>query len=306
VPKPGQPGQTTAQAKKTTSDDYSGLDIAKGPSTKGPLPNNEEELVDRMASICQQALEELQPVLAQITQRLEKADRTPREELDEEELVKDVKPLIEEGSRILRSCKGALSGLDPDGRLASEARGRAAAREATPKEYRLAELLKELTSSVVTTIDNAKRRISDMPHAKKKLNPLWSLLTEPLFQILAAVGLLVSGVLTLVGNLLKGLGLGSLVKGILGGTGIGKLLGGLGLGTITGALGLGPITEALGLGDQKKGGNKTTATPLPIVGGVVGGLLGDDGLLGGTLLGDQGLLGGGLLGGDLLGLGART
>jgi hypothetical protein len=68
VPKPGQPGQTTAQAKKTTSDDYSGLDIAKGPSTKGPLPNNEEELVDRMASICQQALEELQPVLAQITQ----------------------------------------------------------------------------------------------------------------------------------------------------------------------------------------------------------------------------------------------
>jgi hypothetical protein len=143
---------------------------------------------------------------------LEKADRTPREELDEEELVKDVKPLIEEGSRILRTCKGALSGLDPDSRIASEARGRAAAREATPKEYRLADLLKELTSSVVTTIDNAKRRISDMPHAKKKLNPLWSLLTEPLFQIIAAVGLLVSGVLTLVGNLLKGLGIGGLGK----------------------------------------------------------------------------------------------
>jgi hypothetical protein len=247
-----------------------------------------------------------------LVQRLEKADRTPREELDEEELVKDVKALIEEGSRILRTCKGALSGLDPDGRIASEARGRAAARQATPKEYRLADVLKELTSSVVTTIDNAKRRISDMPHAKKKLNPLWSLLTEPLFQIIAAVGLLVSGVLTLVGNLLKGLGIGGLVKGILGGTGIDKLLGGLGLGQITGALGLGPITEALGLGpitealglgpiteplglgDQKKGGSKTT--PLPIVGGVVGGLLGEDGLLGGTLLGEQGLLGGGLLG----------
>ena len=99
-----------------------------------------------------------------------------------------MKPLIEEGSRILRGCKGALSGLDPDGRIASEAKGRAAAREATPKEQRLAELLKELTSSVVTTIDNAKHRVSDMPHAKKKLNPLWSLLTEPLFQIISRGG----------------------------------------------------------------------------------------------------------------------
>jgi hypothetical protein len=58
----------TGQAKKKTSDDYSGLDVAKGPSSKAALPKNEEELVDRMASICQQTLEELQPVLAQITQ----------------------------------------------------------------------------------------------------------------------------------------------------------------------------------------------------------------------------------------------
>ena len=66
------------------------------------------------------------------------------------------------------------------------------------------------------TIDNAKKRIADMPHAKKKLNPLWGLLTEPLFQIIAAVGLLLSGVLGLVGKLLNGLGLGGLVNGILG------------------------------------------------------------------------------------------
>ena len=59
----------------------------------------------------------------------------------------------------------------------------------------MAEGLKELTTQVVKTVDNAKKRISDMPHAKKKLNPLWGLLTEPLFQIIAAVGLLLSGVL---------------------------------------------------------------------------------------------------------------
>ena len=42
-----------------------------------------------------------------------------------------------------------------------------------------------------------------MPHAKKELNPLWGLLSEPLFQILAAVGLLLSGVLGLVGKLVS-------------------------------------------------------------------------------------------------------
>ena len=103
----------------------------------------------------------------------------------------------------------------------------------------MAELLKDLTTTVVKTIDNAKKRIAGMPHAKKKLNPLWLLLTEPLFQIIAAVGLLLSGVLGLVGKLLNALGLGGLVNGLLGGLGIDKLLSGLGLGSVTKALGLG-------------------------------------------------------------------
>lgn len=56
---------------------------------------------------------------------------------------------------------------------------------------------------MTSTIDEAKRKIEGMPHAKKKLNPLWGLLAEPLGQILAAVGLLLSGVLGLVGNLVS-------------------------------------------------------------------------------------------------------
>ena len=144
------------------------------------------------------------------------ADRTPREERDEEDLVDKVKPLIEEGSRILGECKDALRGLDPDGRIAAQA---------TPKGQRLADLLKDLTSSVVTTIDNAKKRITDMPHAKKKLNPLWALLTEPLFHILAAVGSRMTGVLDRVGRLLHSSGLEGIVNGLLGGLGINKLLG---------------------------------------------------------------------------------
>ena len=172
--------------------------------------------------------------------------------------------MIEEGGRILQECNGSLRGLDPDGRIAAQAKGRAGTREATPEEYRLADCLKELTTTVVTTIDNAKKRISDMPHAKKKLNPLWSLLTEPLFQIIAAVGLLLTGVLNLVGRLLNGLGLGGLVNGLLGGLGINKLLGGLGLGSITDSLGLGGKKDK----DKKKGGGVSN---IPIVGGLLGG-----------------------------------
>lgn len=98
-----------------------------------------------------------------------------------------------------------------------------------------------------------------MPHAKKKLNPLWGLLTQPLFQILAAVGLLLTGVLGLVGQLLNGLGLGGLVNGLLGGLGINKLLSGLGLGGVLG-------------GDKKDGKKKGgVMSNIPIVGGLMGG-----------------------------------
>ena len=147
--------------------------------------------------------------------------------------------MIEEGSRILQECNGAIRGLDPDGRIAANAKARAANREASPEEYALADSLKALTTTVVKTIDNAKKKIADMPHAKKGLSPLWALLTEPLFQIIAAVGLLLAGVLGIVGKLLNALGLGGLVNGLLGGLGIDKLLGGLGLGKVTQALGLG-------------------------------------------------------------------
>lgn len=101
-----------------------------------------------------------------------------------------------------------------------------------------------MTGTITTCIDNAKNKIEGMPHAKKELSPLWGLLTEPLFQILAAVGLLLTGVLNLVGRLLSGLGLGGIVDGLLGSLGLNRLLDGLGLGSITSAL--------TGKGDKKK------------------------------------------------------
>jgi len=218
----------------------------------------ENEIAKKMIRICDDTLERIRPVCKQINDLMEEADRTPKDELDEEKLVDKVKPLIEEGGRILQECNGALRGLDPDGHIAAQAKGRSGAGEATPEEYRLADVLKELTTTVVTCIDGAKKKLNHMPHARKKLNPLWGLLTQPLFQILAAVGLLLTGVLGLVGQLLSALGLGSLVNGLLGGLGINRLLTSLGL------------KEDPNKGRGRGGGSNPLGN-LPVIGGLLGG-----------------------------------
>ncbi|RYP86366.1 hypothetical protein DL769_000750 [Monosporascus sp. CRB-8-3] len=203
----------------------------------------DRKIAGQIASCIEQSLDKIKPILKMITSKIEAEERKPEDERDEEQLVKEVRPLIEEGGKILTEANGVIRGLDPDGRISANAKHKTAAREATPEEYRLAELLKELTGNVTETIENAKRKLENMPRAKKQINPLWGLLAEPLFQILAAVGLLLSGVLGLVGRLLNALGLGGLVNNLLGGLGLTKVLEGLGLGDV---LGLG------GSGDKKK------------------------------------------------------
>lgn len=106
----------------------------------------------------------------------------------------------------------------------------------------------QLTGDVTETIENARNIIANMPKAKKDLGPLldaltrtsslfssnsiaivyqesFSVSTEPLMQIIGGVGLVLNGVLTLLGNILNGIGLGGLLNGILDALGLSKLLG---------------------------------------------------------------------------------
>jgi hypothetical protein len=136
----------------------------------------DKKLAGQLAMCIQQSLDKIQPILKMITDTIEAAERQPKEELDEQKLVDTVRPLIEQGGAILTEANGVIRGLDPDGRIQANAKHKTAAREATPEEYRLAEVLKELTTTVTQTIENAKKKIAGMPHAKKELNPLWNLL----------------------------------------------------------------------------------------------------------------------------------
>jgi len=196
----------------------------------------DRKLASRMAFTIQESIDKITPILREITDEIDAVERQKEADRDEQKLVDKVRPLIEEGGRILTETNGVIRGMDPDGRITANAKQKAATREATPEEHHLAELLKELTGNVTQTIEKAKKKIAGMPHAKKELNPLWGLLAEPLGQILAAVGLLLSGVLGLVGRLLSGLGLGGLLDNLLGGLGIKGILKGLGLGMVTESL----------------------------------------------------------------------
>ncbi|KAL1893539.1 hypothetical protein Sste5346_006369 [Sporothrix stenoceras] len=230
---PSPPKTDSATNDPKNSSGSSGAD-AKDPDAD--KKEQDKKLAQQMTTALERCLDKVKPICDMIAQKIEKADRTPKEDLDEEALVKEVKPLIEEGGKILTEANGVVRGLDPDGRIQSQAKHHSATHEATPEEYKLADVLKELTEKVAKTIDDAKKKLENMPKAKEELNPLWALLSDPLAQILAAVGLLLNGVLGLVGKLLGGLGLGGLVDNLLSGLGLNKILDNLGLGSLSSSL----------------------------------------------------------------------
>ena len=105
----------------------------------------DRELAQKLSMSIEQSLEKLRPILKMIGDKVDKAENTPKEELDEEQLVKEVKPLIEEGGKILTETNGMIRGMDPDGRIQRNAKHKSATKDASPEEHHLAEVLKEVS-----------------------------------------------------------------------------------------------------------------------------------------------------------------
>ena len=79
---------------------------------------------------------------------MDNADSDQRNDnLDEEELVRNMKPLLEQGTQILNETEGGIKALDPDGRIARNAKNRTQGQQATPQEYYLAEKLSQVCLS---------------------------------------------------------------------------------------------------------------------------------------------------------------
>jgi len=190
----------------------------------------DNEVAERLARVIEDANKRVVPLTKMIRENIEHFFDQKEEDRNEDELIKAVKPLIEQSEKILYEANGAVKGADPDSRLANRAQRHADDHKATPEEQRLAAALKVMIEEVGGTIDWAKNKINSLTKAKTELGPLLDALGQPLTQIVGGVGLLLAGVLNLVGKLLSGLGLDGLFTGLLGATGLKGIAKSLGLG----------------------------------------------------------------------------
>ncbi|KAJ7611924.1 hypothetical protein DFH06DRAFT_1345320 [Mycena polygramma] len=189
----------------------------------------DNELAEHLCRIIEAANQKCTPLCKMIRKNIESMFEKKEEDRDEKELVKNVKPLLEQAEKILNETNGSIRGADPNNRLSNKATRSVADHSATPEEQRLAEALKILVEEVGGTIEWARDKLDSFPKAKSDLGPLLDAMGQPLTQIVGGVGLLLTGVLNLVGKLLSGLGLDGFLKGLVGATGLDKMYKGLGL-----------------------------------------------------------------------------
>ena len=122
------------------------------------------------------------------SQHIENMDAQKEEDRSEPELVKQVKPLLEQATKILDETNGQIKGADPDGRLANRAKRHQQDHRATPEEQRLAEALKVLVEEVGGTIEWARDKLEHYPKAKKDLGPLLDALGRKLDAVICMDG----------------------------------------------------------------------------------------------------------------------
>jgi len=211
------------------------LKNAPPPSTTNPDRTDEDkqkdaEIAERLSRLIEDANSRVVPLCKMIRKHIESMDAKKEEDRNEDELIQQVKPLLQQAEQIMNETQGMMKGADPDSKVSNRAQNHQKAHKATPEEQRLAEALKIMIEEVGGTIEWARNKLDSFPKAKKDLGPLLDALGQPLTQIVAGVGMLLAGVLNLVGNLLSGLGLDSLLKGIMGATGLDKIFSGLGMG----------------------------------------------------------------------------
>ncbi|KAJ3806253.1 hypothetical protein EV368DRAFT_76601 [Lentinula lateritia] len=193
---------------------------------------NKAEIAERLSRLIEDANSRVVPLTKMIRKHIEDMEARPDDNKNEDELVQQVKPLLQQAEKIMNECQGMMKGADPDNKISDKAKRHQQTHKATPEEQRLAEALKVMIEEVRGTIEWARNKLDSFPKAKRDLGPLLDALGRPLTQIVSGVAILLAGILNLVNNLLSGLGLSGLLTGILGATGLDKIFIGLGLGNL--------------------------------------------------------------------------
>ncbi|KAJ7811553.1 hypothetical protein B0H14DRAFT_3479668 [Mycena olivaceomarginata] len=90
-------------------------------------------LADRLSILIERANEKCVPLCNMIRKHFDHIDAQKEEDRDEDELVKAVKPLLQQAETILNETNGAIRGADPDNRLSNKAKRNAQDHKATPR-----------------------------------------------------------------------------------------------------------------------------------------------------------------------------
>ena len=83
-------------------------------------------------------------------QRIEHFEAQKAEDRNEEQLIKEVRPILEQAEKILNETNGAIRGADPDKRLTNQAKRNMADHKASPQEQRLAQALRVVSIHPLT------------------------------------------------------------------------------------------------------------------------------------------------------------
>ncbi|KAL4950597.1 hypothetical protein BDW69DRAFT_187227 [Aspergillus filifer] len=221
----GRPADKPSDQKKVQGEDvgdmqkHARFDLVSIVVNDDGFAVDKQELAEQMCVIVRQIKNNVESLCSRITLRLDEADRTPKDQLDERQVVQDVKPLIEEAGKALQDCKGALSAIGPNNHMA-ETMVTGIPQMASDAEHELAELLQELAEVVMDTITNGRHLVVNMSRIRKGINPQWPLMSEPLFQILSTVGLLLNGLYGLFTRMVDAVWLGKALRGFLAAYGI--------------------------------------------------------------------------------------
>lgn len=223
--------QTPAEAAQAAVDKAEAENPELSDEEKQKIRDEEErtKAIKRMSQIVDRGLDKVKPLLEMIDQAIDEAEKKKENsELDEDAFVSKMKPLLENAHGTMQSTLDQIKALDPDNKFERFAKRNVEDAQASPEEKLLIDGCNELGTRVKATIDKGRKSIEGMPKAKKELGPLFNMLSEPLLQILGAVGLLVAGVLNLLANILNALGLGGALTQVIQGLRLDKLLASMG------------------------------------------------------------------------------
>ncbi|KXN88561.1 hypothetical protein AN958_07127 [Leucoagaricus sp. SymC.cos] len=161
----------------TTAPSEAGSKVEEKAKNDDRTPEIEQDdaLADRLSLIVEDANSRVVPIpyiLTPVPWHIENMEAQREEDRDEDELVKQVKPLLEQVEKVLHETSGAIHGADPDNRLTNRAKRNMQDHVATPSEQRLAEALKVLVESVQGTVGWAKDELKAFHKVKKDLGPL--------------------------------------------------------------------------------------------------------------------------------------